>query len=377
MPNEKERMEKYMKLALELAQKGEGYVNPNPMVGAVVVKDGKIVGQGYHKYFGGPHAEVYALEEAGEAAKDAEMYVTLEPCSHYGKTPPCVDRVIKAGIKKCIIAAVDPNPLVAGRGVKKMQEHGIEVITEFLVHDAYKQNAVFFKYIQSKEPYVFLKCGITLDGKIATRNNDSKWITNEKARAKVQKLRNKFMGIMVGENTFLNDNPRLTARVKNGVDPYRVAILPNLESILENKDKVIDEYNIINMSRSDKKTIIVTDERIINKKPSLIQKLKNEYNIKFIFFQGKEYKLKDIVLEVGKLKIDSILIEGGASLISGAFAEDLVDEGEIFIAPKILGDKEAVPFIKGFSPATVKEGILLNNVEINTYDNNVSFSFKR
>lgn len=363
---EENKIKKYMELALELAQKGEGHVNPNPMVGAVVVKGGKIIGQGYHKYFGGPHAEVYALEEAGTSAKGAEIYVTLEPCSHYGQTPPCVDRVIKAGIKKCIIAAVDPNPLVAGTGVKKMQEHGIEVITGILEEKALEQNAVFFKYIQNKEPYVFLKCGITLDGKIATRNNDSKWITNEKAREQVQRLRNKFMGIMVGKNTVMKDNPRLNARIENGNDSYRIVIDPLLDIPLE--------YNIIENSKDDKKTIIVTDIKF--KDSDRVKKLTETYNIQFIFQSGDEYELKKILIELGKMKIDSVLIEGGSSLISRAFKENIVDEGEIFIAPKILGDTEAIPFIKGFSPSTIKSGIELKNIEINTYDNNVSFKFK-
>lgn len=174
----------YMKLALELAKKGFAKVNPNPMVGAVVVKDGKIVGRGWHKFYGGPHAEVYALDEAGEEAKGATIYVSLEPCSHFGKTPPCCEKILKSGIKKCVIACLDPNPLVAGKGIERLKSAGIEVEVGLLEEEAKKLNRVFFKFITQKKAYLFLKCAITLDGKIATRAYDSKWISNEAARKK-------------------------------------------------------------------------------------------------------------------------------------------------------------------------------------------------
>ena len=181
---------KYMARALELAALGEGAVNPNPLVGAVVVKNGKIIGEGYHKKYGGPHAEVFALESAGKEAEGADIYVTLEPCSHYGKTPPCAKKIIEMGIKRCIVASLDPNPLVSGRGIKMLQDAGIEVIVGVMEKEAKELNRVFMKYIIEKKSYLFLKCGITLDGKIATRTGNSKWITNELAREKVQKLRN-------------------------------------------------------------------------------------------------------------------------------------------------------------------------------------------
>lgn len=245
--------QKYMNLALKLALKGEGHVNPNPLVGAVVVKNDKIIGEGYHKFFGGPHAEVYALNQAGENAKDATIYVTLEPCSHQGKTPPCAEKIKKMGIKKCVIATLDPNPLVSGRGKKILEDAGIEVVVGILEEEAKNLNKVFMKYIQSKKPYLFLKCAITLDGKIATNSKDSKWITNELAREKVQRLRNKYAGIMVGINTLLNDNPRLTARVENGNDPYRIVIDPHLKTPLN--------CNFVNMK--DEKSIIVTSKHNI------------------------------------------------------------------------------------------------------------------
>ncbi|MGO2118484.1 MAG: bifunctional diaminohydroxyphosphoribosylaminopyrimidine deaminase/5-amino-6-(5-phosphoribosylamino)uracil reductase RibD [Fusobacterium sp.] len=245
--------QKYMNLALNLALKGEGHVNPNPLVGAVVVKNNKIIGEGYHKIFGGPHAEVFALNQAGEDAKGATIYVTLEPCSHQGKTSPCVNKIKEMGIKKCVIGTLDPNPLVSGKGKKILEDAGIEVVVGVLEKEAKNLNKVFFKYIQTKKPYLFLKCAITLDGKIATNSNDSKWITNELAREKVQKLRNKYSGIMVGINTLINDNPRLTARIENGRNPFRIVVDPYLKTPINS--------NFVNMD--DGKSIIVTSKNNI------------------------------------------------------------------------------------------------------------------
>ena len=315
---------KYMEKALELAALGEGKVNPNPMVGAVVVKDGKIVGEGYHKKYGGPHAEVFALEEAGEKAEGATIYVTLEPCSHYGKTPPCAKKIIDMGIKRCVIASLDPNPLVSGRGIKMMTDAGIEVITGIMEKEALKLNRVFMKYISTKTPYLFLKCGITLDGKIASRTGNSKWITNELAREKVQKLRNKYMGIMVGINTVLADDPSLTARIKNGRNPYRIVIDPFLDIPIDSK--------FVNFE--DGKSILVTSYDNVEKEK--ISFLKNR-NINVIFLEGTDFKICDILKKVGEIGIDGVLLEGGSFLISRAFAENAIDGGEIFIAPKILG----------------------------------------
>ena len=314
---------KYMERALELAALGEGYVNPNPMVGAVVVKDGKIVGEGYHKKYGGPHAEVFALEEAGEKAEGATIYVTLEPCSHYGKTPPCAKKIIDMGIKRCIIASLDPNPLVSGRGIKMMTDAGIEVVTGIMEKEALELNRVFMKYISTKVPYLFLKCGITLDGKIASRTGNSKWITNELAREKVQKLRNKYMGIMVGINTVLADDPSLTARIENGRNPYRVVIDPFLDIPIDSK--------FVNFE--DGKSILITSYNNVEKERISFLKKKN---VNVIFLEGIDFKLYDILKKIGEIGIDGVLLEGGSFLISKAFSEDVIDGGEIFIAPKIL-----------------------------------------
>ncbi len=357
--------QEYMREALRLAVKGKGAVNPNPLVGAVVVKDSKIIGSGWHKFYGGSHAEVYALEEAGEEARGATIYVTLEPCSHFGKTPPCAKKIVEMGIKKCVIATLDPNPKVAGKGVKILEEAGIEVVVGIEEEEAKNINKVFFKYIKNKEPYLFLKCAITLDGKIATNNGDSKWITNEVAREKVQKLRNEFMGIMVGINTLINDNPRLNSRTENGRDPYRFVVDPNLKTPVD--------CNFTNFK--DGKSYIITsieNQKEENEAYKKYIKLK-EKNINFIFLEGKRFQIKDILKKIGELNIDSVLLEGGSFLISKAFEENRIDGGEIFIAPKILGG--GLPFIDGFNFENMKDSFKLENIKFNTYDDNISIEF--
>ena len=364
---------KYMRMAIELAKKGAGGVNPNPMVGAVVVKNGEVIGRGYHKFFGGPHAEVYALEEAGEKAEGATIYVTLEPCSHYGKTPPCAKKIIDMGIKKCFIGSSDPNPKVAGRGVAMLKETGIEVVENVLKEECDEVNQVFFKYIKTKIPYLFVKCGITLDGKIALSNGISKWITNSIAREKVQYYRNKFMGIMVGINTVLTDNPSLTARIENGVNPFRIIVDPNLQ---------IDENCKVVKNNEDEKTVIITSQKNLftedteNTEIQIKQKrLSEENKVKFIFIDGEKFSFRKMLEEIGKVGIDSILLEGGETLISLAFEENVIDGGEIFISNKILGDSSAKPFISGFVREKMEEAVQLTNVRNNIYGENVGMEF--
>ena len=365
--------EKYMRMAIELAKKGAGAVNPNPMVGAVVVKNGEVIGRGYHKFFGGPHAEVYALEEAGKEAEGATIYVTLEPCSYYGKTPPCAKKIIDMGIKKCFIGSSDPNPKVAGRGVAMLKEAGIEVVENVLKEECDEINQVFFKYIKSKIPYLFVKCGITLDGKIALSNGISKWITNSIAREKVQYYRNKFMGIMVGINTVLTDNPSLTARIENGVNPFRIIVDPHLK---------INENCKVVKNNEDEKTVIITSQKNLftedaeNTEIQIKQKrLAEENKVKFIFIDGEKFSFRKMLEEIGKTGIDSVLLEGGETLISLAFEENAIDGGEIFIANKILGDSSAKPFISGFVREKMEEAVQLTNVRNNIYGENVGMEF--
>ena len=352
----------FMEIALNEAKKGIGSVNPNPLVGAVLVKDNKIIAVGYHEFYGGPHAEVNVINKS-KNPEDCTLYVTLEPCSHHGKTPPCTDLIIKSKIKKCIIATLDPNPLISGRGVKQLQEAGIEVIIGVLEKEAKNLNKVFFKYIKEKIPYIFIKAGITLDGKIATQTFSSQWITNSLARNKVEKYRNFFSGILVGANTVLQDNPSLRCKVNENRNPYRFIL---------DKDLVVsDKYRII-ANNEDQKTFIITSEKNIDS--AKFQLLIEKFSVKFITFSENE-NLKDILKKIGSLNIDSILIEGGSGVISSFFKENLYDGGEIMVAPKILGDSLAIPFLNGFSPLNIDEGITLKNIKINLYDNNVGFEF--
>lgn len=357
-------MEIYMREAIELAKMGIGWVNPNPMVGAVVVNNGRVVGRGYHKKYGGPHAEVYALEEAGELAKGADIYVTLEPCSHYGKTPPCAELLIKKGIKRCFVGIMDPNPLVAGRGIRMLEDNGIKVEVGILERDIKKMNRVFLHYISKKLPFFYLKSAITLDGKLAVANGSSKWISNEEAREYVQHLRSEFMAIMLGVNTINKDNPRLNARIQGACNSYRIVVDPYLE---------IDKKSIfITKSKEDYKSIIITSSLEREKSKEF-----EGYNIKFIYLDNRKFTMLDIKKELYKLQIDSVLIEGGSKLISCVFEEGAIDAGMIFIAPKITGDDSGIGIVQGRSPKNIEESINLKNVSYEIFGDNIALHFER
>lgn len=372
----------FMKIALEEAIKGEGRVNPNPLVGAVIVSNGEIIGKGHHEFYGGPHAEVNAVADAKRnlikmgkepCLKGMTIYVTLEPCSHYGKTPPCANLIVNNKFKRCVVAAMDPNPKVAGNGINIIKEAGIEVEIGVLSSESQEINKVFLKYIVKKIPYIFLKCGITLDGKIATENGSSKWITNSKARDKVQEYRNKFLGIMVGKNTVMNDNPELKTKLEGGRNPYRI--------IFDSKLEIPEDYKIISQN-TDLKTIIITSDKNKNiegveesEKNLKYKRLETKYGVKFITFQGDKFDLNQILEKIGKLGIDGILVEGGQSIISQFFKENLIDAGEIFIAPKILGDSKGISFISGFSRESIDQCINLPKVKYNLYDENIGIQF--
>jgi len=216
----------FMKMALELAEKGRGFTSPNPVVGGVVVKDKKIVGKGYHQYIGGAHAEVNAIDDAGSLAKNATLYVTLEPCNHTGRTPPCTKKILDAGIRKVVVAMEDPNPEVDGGGIAFLKQHNVEVVTGICKKEANRQNEIFNKYAKTKHPFVLVKCAATLDGRIATKTGESKWVTGEESRKYVHRLRHEFDAIMVGIDTVAKDNPSLTTRLEDGKgsDPVRVVL---------------------------------------------------------------------------------------------------------------------------------------------------------
>ncbi len=348
-----------MELAIELAKRGEGKVNPNPMVGAVIVKDGIIIGEGYHEKYGEGHAEVNAFESLKEDPSGATMYVTLEPCSHYGKTPPCVDKIIQSKIKRVVIGMIDPNPLVAGNGVDKLKRAGIEVKVGVLEDKCKKLNEIFIKYILTKKPYVVLKTAMSLDGKIATRNGESKWISSEKSRLQVHNLRNKFSAIMVGVNTVIKDNPELTCRIKNGNDPIRIIVdstlrIPINSKVLQNKDN---------------KTIIATTKRAsINSMQELLKK-----NIKVIIIDEKngQVDLNALIKKLGELGIDSILLEGGSTLNYSALEENIVDKVMIYIAPKIIGGESSKTPVGGRGIDKLKDAFKLKNIAINILDEDI------
>ena len=352
-----------MKLALELAKKGIGRVHPNPMVGAVIVKDGKILGQGYHKKCGEGHAEVNAFkdaEEKNENVEGAEMYVTLEPCSHFGKTPPCADKIIEKKISKVFIGTLDPNPLVAGRGVKKLKDAGIYVEYGILESECYKLNEVFMKYIVKKEPFVVMKTGMSLDGKIATYSGESKWITEEKSREDVHNLRNELTGIMVGINTVLKDNPQLTCRVNGGRNPIRI--------IVDSTLKIPIDCKIVNTAKEVETIIATTDKANLDKINSLEDK-----GVKIIVVPSKNGKvnLKELMITLGKLKIDSILLEGGGTLNFSALEEGIVDKVKIYIAPKIIGGKDAPSFVSGMGIESLSDATNLHITNTTMIDNDI------
>lgn len=324
----------YMQRALELAAKALGRTSPNPVVGAVIVKDGKVIGEGYHMKAGTPHAEVHALNQAGYNARGATMYVTLEPCSHYGRTPPCADALVNAGIKKVVIATLDPNPKVAGKGRKILEDAGIETVVGVLEDEAKKLNEVFLKHITRGLPFVSLKYAMTLDGKIATSTGDSRWISSEQSRQYVHKLRNIYDGIMVGINTVLKDDPMLNCRLETEEkrDPVRI--------IVDGELKIPLESNIVKTS-PEQKTVIITSMDVPEEK---CRKLNDKY-IQILKVPGEPYYL-DLVQALKMLlkqDICSILVEGGAQLNASLWEEKLVDKIYCFIAPKIVGGM-------GFSP---------------------------
>jgi diaminohydroxyphosphoribosylaminopyrimidine deaminase/5-amino-6-(5-phosphoribosylamino)uracil reductase len=322
--------EKIMYRCLELAGKGAGYVSPNPLAGCVIVKNRKIVAEGFHKRFGSHHAEVNAINSAlknGVNLKGAQLYVNLEPCSHFGKTPPCVDKIIKYKISKVIIGIKDPNPLVSGRGVKKLRRNGVKVKLDILENECRELNRFFLKYVKTGLPYVTIKAAQTLDGKIADKNYNSKWISSIESRKVVHKLRRVFDAVLVGKNTVNYDNPHLTVRLVKGRNPFRIVIDPKLELSLSKK---------LFSDRSKHNSIVLVSNKVSKKKILNAERR----NIKVILCKTKNrlIDLKDSLRKIAKLGITSILVEGGA-FTSSEFLKNKIDDAVmIFIAPKILGE---------------------------------------
>ena len=321
--------EKYMKRAIELALKGRGYVNPNPLVGAVIVKNNKIIGEGWHKKYGCLHAERDAFKNLTENAEGADMYVTLEPCCHYGKQPPCTEAIVEHNIKRVFVGSSDPNPLVAGKGIKYLREHGIEVIENVLKEECDEINKVFFHYIITKTPYVVMKYAMTADGKIACTSGKSKWITGEKARENVQQTRKALSAIMVGIGTVITDNPLLTCRIEEGVNPIRI--------ICDSSLKIPLESNIVKTATGVKTIIAYCNENI--EKKAELEKAGCKL-LKTNSLNGK-VDLKELMKALGEIKIDSVLVEGGGELNYSILQNGIVNKLQVYIAPKIFGGKNA------------------------------------
>lgn len=352
--------EKYMRLAMQLAGNAIGRTSPNPLVGAVIVKDNRVVGCGWHRKAGTPHAEVHALNQAGELAQGADVYVTLEPCAHYGKTPPCAKALVEAKVKNVYGGLLDVNPKVAGKGFKILEDAGIHVEYGFLQDELRKQNEVFFKWIEHKKPFIVLKAAMTLDGKIATVTGQSKWITNETSRAYGYKLRDIYDGIMVGINTVIEDNPMLTARVDGGKNPIRIVVDSSL--------RIDINANVVQDKSA--KTIIATTDKADKDK---ILKLQAQDVDVIVVDKDKNDKvdIEKLLDILGQQNICSILVEGGATLSGSFVAKKLVDKVYFFIAPKIVGGKEAKTPVAGTGILNLQEALALKDIQIEKLEEDI------
>ena len=349
--------QEYMLRAIQLAKKGEGWTNPNPMVGAVIVKDGRIIGEGYHKKCGELHAERNAIASLTESAEGATIYVTLEPCCHYGKTPPCTEAIIEQKIKKVVIGSRDPNPKVAGKGAQILRESGITVVQDFMREECDRLNPVFFHYITTKTPYVVMKYAMTLDGKIATKTGASKWITGETARQEVQHMRHRYMGIMAGIGTVLADDPMLNVRVEGWKSPVRIVCDSSLRIPLDSQ---------IVRSAKEYRTIVAYAGREENEEiTEKIERLHAKGVDTVCCPDAKgQIDLKKLMTYLGNEGIDSILLEGGGTLNDSALRAGIVKEVHCFIAPKLFGGKNSKTPVQGIGIGLPSEALKLKCTDI-------------
>jgi len=344
----------YMNRALELAAQTLGRTSPNPVVGAVVVNNGEIVGEGYHHQAGTPHAEVHALRAAGPRARGATVYVTLEPCSHHGRTPPCANALTEAGIKRAVIATPDPNPLVAGQGLRILEEAGIETTVGVLRAEAVRLNQFFFKYIKTRHPYVTIKSAMTLDGKIACASGDSRWVSGEESRQLVHQMRNVYDAIMVGIGTVLKDDPLLNTRLENQTsrDPVRVIIDSKLELPLNSQ--------IAKTSSRQKTLVFCNTENEADKKELLKQ---TGIEVIELSNAGDILPLSEVLDELGRRELCSLLVEGGAEINASLIENGLADKIHLFIAPKIVGGRSAPTPVGGNGALLMKDAVHLYDLE--------------
>lgn len=353
----------YMRMAIKEAEKGIGAVNPNPLVGAVIVKDGKVIGKGYHEYYGGLHAERNAIASCTESPKGASIYVTLEPCCHYGKTPPCTEAIIENEIAAVIIGSGDPNPCVAGKGIQILREHGISVVTDVLKEECDRLNPVFFHYIKNKTPYVVMKYAMTADGKISSYTGASKWITSEHARNYVQKSRHQYMGIMAGIGTVLADDPLLTCRLPDGRNPIRIICDTHLRTPLTSR---------LVMTAKDARLILATacedSER---------HRAYQDMGCEIVLVKQNQdgLDLRELMHKLGERKIDSILLEGGGNLNFSALKAGIVNRIQAYIAPKLLGGSQAKTPVEGIGFESPAGAVMLENQEITVLEPDVLISW--
>lgn len=352
----------FMKMALDLAKLGRGYTSPNPMVGALVVKDGKVVGKGYHRALGEAHAEVNAIEDAGPQAIGAILYVTLEPCNHSGRTAPCTQKILKAGIKRVVAAMKDPNPDVKGGGLDYLKKQGIRVTSGICEGQAAKLNEAFIKYVQTHCPFVIVKCAATLDGRIATKTGDSKWVSGKESRVFVHQLRHEIDAIMIGVDTVKIDDPRLTTRLndRKGKDPQRI--------ILDTHLSIPEEAKVLRLD-SDSDTVIVTGPSVQERKKAAIEKS----GVRFYQSPLKDgmIDLDFLMKHLGKSGITSLMIEGGSHVIESSLRFGIVDKIMLFFAPKILGGDNGIPICSGPGPTEMRECIQLKDISVLRFGDDV------
>ena len=346
--------ESYIQLALEIAKKGIGEVSPNPLVGCILVKNDRIIGAGYHQKFGANHAEINAIENAKESVDGSTLFINLEPCSHYGKTPPCVDRIIESRIKKVVIGTLDMNPLVSGTGVKKLKSAGIEVKVGVLENDCINLNKFFFKYITKKVPYISLKAAQTLDGRIADSKGASQWISSIQSRKLVHQLRSNYDAVLVGAGTVVKDDPSLTVRLTDGRNPRRIILDSSLN--LKTDKKLFTRNN-------DHKTILVTSRS--NESRRKVKKLES-FGVQVLFAsvdKSGNLNLKSVLKQLSKNNIASVLVEGGSRVFSSFLRSKLYDDIYLFISPKIAG--QGVPVVEDIGVKSIKRTL---NVKIRNFE---------
>ena len=342
----------YMKRMMELAQRAKGKTSPNPIVGALLVKGGRVIAEGWHHHCGADHAEIVALKKAGKRARGAKLYVTLEPCSHYGRTPPCVDAIIRSGIKEVVVGMKDPNPVNNGKSLVKLKKAGIKIKVGFLESELKKMNEIFVKYIQTKIPFVVVKIAQTLDGKIATATGQSKWITSARAREYSHRLRNDFDAILVGINTVLKDNPGLNAEQQ--FKRFK-------KIILDSSLRISLRAKLFKNTQASDIIMATTQDAPKSKREFL---LKKGVHVIVCPSKGGRINIKWLLSELGRQDITSVLVEGGAQVVGSFLKEKCVDKFLIFIAPKLMGDQNALSAIQGISLLNVEHSQKLKNISV-------------